>query len=160
MYANARATFPRPVLALSPNWDRLAGQRRLVDRRRVQCDSPVDRNDFARPHQESVADRDPTDRHVLDPVVDPTMCQAWRAIDQRAQIMARAGNEKPAARWGAEGDGPATGAAAGPIAAVGAAGAAGAGAAVLGWLPHGPPPERKLTDDSPPRVAWTVFSSS
>ena len=55
-------------------------------------DDAVDRNDFSRPHQKAVADRDFADRHVLDAIVDAAMRHARRAIDQRAQIMLGAGN--------------------------------------------------------------------
>ena len=41
------------------HWDRFAGQRQFIDRRRVRCDDAVDRNDFAGPHQKPVANCDP-----------------------------------------------------------------------------------------------------
>ena len=72
--------------------DRFAGQRQFVDRGRARCDDAVDRNDFAGPHQEPIADGDVADRHLLDAVVDAAMRLARRAIDQRAQIMLGAGN--------------------------------------------------------------------
>ena len=64
----------------------------LVDGRHVRCDDAVDRNDFARPHQELVADGNIRYRHLLDAVTDAPMRLAGRAIDQRAQIVLGAGN--------------------------------------------------------------------
>ena len=67
--------------------DRFAGQRQFIDRRGVRRDHAVDRNDFAGPHQEPVADRNVADRHVLDAIVDAAMRDARRPIEQRAQAM-------------------------------------------------------------------------
>ena len=72
--------------------DRLAGQRRFVDRGRGRADDAVDRNDFAGAYQQPVADRDLGYRHFLDTVTGAAMGFARRAVDQRAQIMLGAGH--------------------------------------------------------------------
>ena len=72
--------------------DRLARQRRFVDRCGVRVDDAVDRNDFAGVHQQPVADGDGGYRHFLDTAFGEAMRLARRAVDQRAQIALGAGN--------------------------------------------------------------------
>ena len=65
---------------------RLAGQRQLVNDRSGRNDNAVDRNDLSGADQKRVADGDLRDRHIFDAMIEPSMGDARRAVNQRAQI--------------------------------------------------------------------------
>ena len=58
----------------------------------MRCHDAIDRNDFARPNEQSVADGNLADRHVRNDVPGTTMRHPRGALDQRAQIVLGAGD--------------------------------------------------------------------
>ena len=67
--------------------DRLAGNSRFVDRGAAQVDDAVDRNDLSGPHQQSVANGNIADRHLLDRAARVAMRNTRCPLDQASQIL-------------------------------------------------------------------------
>ena len=80
-----RSAIDRRALAFCHR-DGFTGQRGFVDRRRRGTDDPIDRNDFSALDKKFVGNRDVGDRNILDAVIEPSMRDARRTIDKRAQI--------------------------------------------------------------------------
>jgi len=86
-----RAAEDPPSLGLG-YWNWFAGQRRLIDCRRLRYDVAIDRDDFASLYDELIADFDLLDGRVLDLFPDASVRDAGRSIDERAQAALGSGD--------------------------------------------------------------------